>query len=55
MSTSSGGSARDVHLRCACCGESFVYSAGEQELHALRGVVREPRACPGCRRRLGAS
>ena len=43
----------DVELRCRCCGESFVYSAGEQELHEVRGVRREPSACPGCRKLFG--
>jgi hypothetical protein len=43
----------DVELRCACCGDSFVYSAGEQELRAVRGVAHEPRACPACRKLLG--
>jgi hypothetical protein len=43
----------DIHLRCNCCGDSFVYSAGEQELHAIRGVSRQPRECPQCRRLLG--
>jgi Probable zinc-ribbon domain len=45
----------DVELRCSCCGDVFVYSAGEQELHAVRGVRREPRECPDCRRLLGRS
>jgi len=45
----------DIQLRCTCCGDSFVYSAGEQELHAVRGVTREPRACPSCRKLLGHS
>lgn len=43
----------DLELRCACCGDRFVYSAGEQELRAVRGVAHEPRACPPCRKRLG--
>jgi Probable zinc-ribbon domain len=43
----------DVELRCICCGEGFVYTAGEQELHAVRGVRRVPRECPSCRRLLG--
>ena len=43
----------DVELRCTCCGDRFVYSAGEQELHAVRGVAREPRECPTCRKLLG--
>jgi hypothetical protein len=49
----SGKSHSDVELRCTCCGASFVYSAGEQELHAVRGVARTPRECPTCRRLLG--
>jgi Probable zinc-ribbon domain len=44
----------DVELRCACCGGSFVYSAGEQELHAVRGVRREPSVCPTCRKLVGS-
>jgi len=43
----------DIELRCSCCGEGFVYSAGEQELNSVRGVARVPRECPGCRRLLG--
>jgi hypothetical protein len=43
----------DVDLNCASCGDRFVYSAGEQELHAVRGVTREPRECPTCRKLLG--
>jgi hypothetical protein len=43
----------DVELSCTCCGDSFVYSAGEQELHAVRGVAHEPRQCPNCRKLLG--
>ena len=43
----------DLELRCNCCGDEFVYSAGEQELHRVRGVNREPNECPACRRLLG--
>src|SRR6266568_1574798 len=43
----------DIELHCTCCGEGFVYSAGEQELCAVRGVARVPRACPTCRKLLG--
>jgi hypothetical protein len=43
----------DIELNCACCGVHFVYSAGEQELLAVRGVVRQPRECPTCRKLLG--
>jgi hypothetical protein len=44
---------RDFHLSCTCCGDTFVYSAGEQELHAVRGVATAPRQCPRCRKLLG--
>jgi Probable zinc-ribbon domain len=40
----------DIELSCSCCGGRFVYSAGEQELLAIRGVNRQPRACPTCRK-----
>jgi hypothetical protein len=43
----------DVELNCRHCGEHFVYSAGEQELCAVRGVASLPRVCPPCRRLLG--
>ena len=43
----------DVELSCTCCGDRFVYSAGEQELHAVRGVASQPRECPACRKLLG--
>jgi hypothetical protein len=29
----------DLQLCCTCCGDNFVYSAGEQELHAVRGIA----------------
>jgi len=43
----------DVHLDCRLCGSSFVYSAGEQELHTLRGVSQQPSVCPPCRKLAG--
>ena len=36
----------DKHLRCAACGDGFVFSAGEQELHRLRGIPTEPQIMP---------
>ena len=41
----------DRHLECHLCGESFVFSAGEQELQRVRGIDRVPTRCPVCRRR----
>jgi hypothetical protein len=43
----------DVELHCNYCGDRFVYSAGEQELLAVRGVSRQPSECPACRKLLG--
>jgi len=40
----------DRDLRCASCGDGFIFSAGEQELHRLRGIATEPRHCPTCAR-----
>lgn len=39
----------DKVLRCRECGSEFVFSAGEQEFYASRGLVNEPGRCPGCR------
>jgi CxxC-x17-CxxC domain-containing protein len=40
----------DKTLVCSDCGESFTFTAGEQEFHASKGFTREPRRCPNCRR-----
>jgi CxxC-x17-CxxC domain-containing protein len=46
----------DKTLVCSDCGESFAFTAGEQEFHASKGFTREPRRCPNCRRaRKGAT
>ena len=40
----------DVALACAACGDDFVFTAGEQELQALRGLADlTPRHCSRCR------
>jgi len=38
----------DKALCCASCGDTFVFSSGEQELYRLRGVTAEPEQCPTC-------
>lgn len=38
----------DLQLRCTWCGDEFVFSAGEQQLYALRGIDHQPQRCPGC-------
>jgi len=40
----------DKQLRCAACGDGFVFSAGEQELFRLRGIAAQPEHCPSCSR-----
>jgi ribosomal protein S27AE len=40
----------DQQLRCAACGDGFVFTAGEQELFRLRGVTAQPEHCPNCAR-----
>ncbi|MCA1646891.1 MAG: zinc-ribbon domain-containing protein [Chloroflexi bacterium] len=41
----------DQTLTCRLCAETFVFSAGEQELQRLRGLERIPTRCSPCRRR----
>ena len=38
--------AEDKELVCADCGKTFVFTAGEQEFYASRGLTNEPRRCP---------
>ena len=40
----------DRELVCKDCGETFVWSAGEQEFYAVMGFDNDPRRCPECRR-----
>lgn len=39
----------DKELVCAECSSTFVFTAGEQEFYAGRGLTNEPRRCPTCR------
>lgn len=40
----------DKTIICRDCGREFVFSAGEQEFFAERGLENEPLRCPECRR-----
>lgn len=40
---------QDKTLVCRDCGEEFIFSAGEQEFYAEKGLQNEPVRCPGCR------
>ena len=36
-------------LQCADCGQSFAFTAGEQEFYASKQLTNEPKRCPACR------
>jgi len=39
----------DKQLTCVDCGESFTFTAGEQEKFASLGFTNEPKRCAPCR------
>ena len=39
----------DRELACRDCGSSFVFTAGEQEFYASKGLQHDPVRCPSCR------
>ena len=39
----------DKTLICKVCGNEFVFTAGEQEFYAEKGLVNEPKSCKECR------
>ena len=39
----------DKTLICKECGEEFVFTAGEQEFYAEKGLQHEPQRCKACR------
>ena len=39
----------DKTLTCRDCGQSFTFTAGEQEFYAQKGFTNEPGRCPECR------
>lgn len=40
----------DETLQCEECGSDFVFTAGEQEFYATKGLVNKPKRCPECRK-----
>ena len=40
----------DITLVCRECSNEFVWTAGEQEFYASKGLVNQPSRCPDCRR-----
>ena len=39
----------DKTLVCKDCGNEFIFSAGEQEYYAEKGLQNEPKRCKSCR------
>ena len=40
---------QDKTLVCRDCGQSFVFTVGEQDFFASRGFTNDPSRCPECR------
>jgi CxxC-x17-CxxC domain-containing protein len=40
---------QDKSLTCIDCGETFVFTAGEQEFFAQKGFQNEPKRCKNCK------
>ena len=40
---------QDKTIVCKDCGQTFVFTAGEQEFYAERGFQNEPQRCKICR------
>jgi CxxC-x17-CxxC domain-containing protein len=40
---------QDKSIQCADCGNTFTFSAGEQEQYRSRGYTNQPKRCPECR------
>ena len=40
---------QDKTLTCRDCGQEFIWTAGEQEFYASRGLQNPPGRCPSCR------
>lgn len=41
---------QDEKLTCEDCGSEFVFTTGEQEFYAERGLVNKPKRCAECRK-----
>lgn len=39
----------DRVLQCRDCGNEFIWTAGEQEFYASKGLMNQPGRCPSCR------
>ena len=47
---------QDKTLTCVDCGQTFVFTAGEQEFYAQKGFQNAPKRCKACKtKRQGGS
>ena len=37
---------QDIELKCRDCGETFTFTAGEQEFYQQKGFTNQPTRCP---------
>lgn len=40
---------QDETLKCEDCGKDFIFTEGEQEFYAEKGLVNKPKRCNDCR------
>jgi hypothetical protein len=40
---------QEKSIKCSDCGDTFTFSAGEQEFFASKGFTNEPKRCRPCR------
>lgn len=40
---------KDKELTCKDCGETFIFTVGEQEFYNEKGFTNEPQRCKPCR------
>jgi len=41
---------QDETLKCDDCGKDFIFTTGEQEFYAEKGLVNKPKRCNECRK-----
>ena len=41
---------QDEKLKCEECGCEFIFTEGEQEFYAEKGLTNKPKRCPDCRK-----
>ena len=46
---------QDRTMTCVECSSDFTFSAEDQEYHASKGFVNDPKRCPSCRQSRRAS